>query len=523
MDHNNSSSHLHRQLDWVTTLIPFGAILVLCLLFLLAPEQSGQVLSSIRFFLGDELGSYYLLIGLGVFLCSLYIAFSPYGQIRLGDREKPQYSSFQWGSMMFTAGLAADILFYSLCEWILYAGEDRISQMGSIQDWASTYPLFHWGPIPWSFYLVLASAFGFMLHVRKCDKQKYSEACRPLLGRRVDGFWGKLIDLLAVFALLAGTATTFSLATPLLSMAISHVFHIPASNLLTIGLLAIIGITYTIAVYFGMKGVSKLASSCTYLFFALLLYVLIGGGKARYTIETGITAIGNLTQNFIGLCTWTDALRTSSFPQSKRELWRLRDCLHIEADKMGLTIKSSERVAPISAGMDALGYVNYGSHTLLRKRIKVNAARKLSKLKSRKRRQQIIGSFKGMACHADCKHLFYILTKKNMKKFSEMGVTYTPADGKKRFPGKVTRLSDIVNIPIEIHDFETGIDTKEGENRYLVSFRNPAKQEWGKFFTASAEMKGILDQVSDIEDGFPFETIIKGEVFDGGKRKYNFT
>lgn len=104
--------------------------------------------------------------------------------------------------MMFTAGLAADILFYSLCEWILYAGEDRISQMGSIQDWASTYPLFHWGPIPWSFYLVLASAFGFMLHVRKCDKQKYSEACRPLLGRRVDGFWGKLIDLLAVFACL---------------------------------------------------------------------------------------------------------------------------------------------------------------------------------------------------------------------------------------------------------------------------------------------------------------------------------
>ena len=128
-----------------------------------------------------------------------------------------------------------------------------------------------------------------------------------------------------------------------------------------------------------------------------------------------------------------------------------------------------------------------------------------------------------MACNADCKHLFYILTKNNMKKFSEMGVTYTPADGKKRFPGKVMRLSDIVNIPIEIHDFETGIDTKEGEDRYLVSFRNPRTQEWGKFFTASVEMKGILDQISDIEDGFPFETVLKCEMFDGGKRKYNFT
>lgn len=79
-----------------------------------------------------------------------------------------------------------------------------------------------------------------------------------------------------------------------------------------------------------------------------------------------------------------------------------------------------------------------------------------------------------------------------------------------------------MNIPVEIHDYET-LDTKFGEDRYLVSFKNPATQEWGKFFTASDEMKGILDQISDIEDGFPFETVIKCEQFDGSKRKYNFT
>ena len=313
---NRSSSGLRTQLDWITTLVPFFCILLLCILFVFSPERSGDILASIRFFLGEELGSYYLLIGFGIFLCSLYIAFSKYGTIRLGNLEKPQYSSFRWGSMMFTAGLAADILFYSLCEWILYAGEPRIQQMGGVQDWASAYPLFHWGPIPWSFYLVLAVAFGFMLHVRKRDKQKYSEACRPLLGRRVDGFAGKLIDLLAVFALLAGTATTFSLATPLLSMAVSQVTGLPESNLLTIAILLIIGITYTVTVYFGMKGISRLAASCTYLFFALLLYVFIGGGKPRYILETGITAIGNLAQNFIVLSTWTDALRTSHFPQN---------------------------------------------------------------------------------------------------------------------------------------------------------------------------------------------------------------
>ena len=313
---NNNSRQPVRQLDLVTTLIPFICILLLCTVFFIDPEGSGSVLASIRYFLGDELGSCYLLMGLGIFLCSLYIAFSPYGSIVLGDEKKPQYSSFQWGSMLFTAGLAADILFYSLCEWILYAGEPRISQMGEIQDWAPTYALFHWGPIPWSFYVTLAVAFGFMLHVRRRSKQKYSEACRPLLGNHVDGIPGKLIDLTAVFALLAGTATTFSLATPLLSSAVSHVFGLTQNHFLTILILAVICVTYTVTVYFGMKGVAKLAASCSYLFFALLAYVLIGGGQMRYTIETGLTALGNLTQNFITLSTWTDSLRTSSFPQN---------------------------------------------------------------------------------------------------------------------------------------------------------------------------------------------------------------
>ena len=107
------------------------------------PESSTKALDSIRFFLGDQFGSYYLILGLGAFICSLYMAFSRYGKIRLGNTERPQYSAFSWGSMMFTAGLAADILFYSLCEWMLYAGEPHIADMGSMQDWASTYPLFH--------------------------------------------------------------------------------------------------------------------------------------------------------------------------------------------------------------------------------------------------------------------------------------------------------------------------------------------------------------------------------------------
>ena len=208
---------------------------------------------------------------------------------------------------------------------------------------------------------------------------------------------------------------------------------------------------------------------------------------------------------------------------SKKKLWKLRDIYVTEIAKLGLHIKKDEAIRPVSEGLDFLGFVHFEDFSFLRKRIKQNAARKLHEVKSRKRRQQIIGSFKGMACHADCKNLYKKLTGKKMRKFNEMGVAYTPADGKKRFPGKVTRLSNISNKTIEIHDYETGVKTSQGEDRYVVSFFDPQKKEWGKFFTASEEMKNILDQISDIEDGFPFETVIESEVFDGNKVRYKFT
>lgn len=306
-----------RKIDPATTIIPFVIILLLCVFFVIKPEQSTNALSMIRNFLGDEFGLYYLIVGLGILIISLYIAFSDIGKIKLGGKdEKPKYSFFSWGAMIFTCGLAADILFYSLCEWIYYADESRIADLGSMQDWASTMPLFHWGPIPWSFYATLAACFGFMLHVRGCKKQKYSEACRPLLGSKTDKLPGKIIDILAVIALIAGTATTFSVATPLLSTAITNIIHIPDSKWLTIGILVVTCLCYTVSVMRGMKGVNFLAQICMYIFGALLVFVLIFGGKFRYILETGFTALGNMVQNFIGLSTYTDALRENSFPQN---------------------------------------------------------------------------------------------------------------------------------------------------------------------------------------------------------------
>ena len=280
---------LKNRIDWVITLIPFLCIVALCLTFFTDPAGSSAAVDSIRIFLGEEFGWYYLTLGLGIFLITLYMAFSRFGNIHLGEG-KAQYSLFNWGAMMFTAGIAADILFYSLCEWMIYANESHVLAMGSIQDWSGVFALFHWGPIPWAFYMALAVAFGFMIHVRKRNRQKYSEACRPLLGNLTDRWAGKLVDLLAVFALIAGTATTFSVSAPLLSNAVTAVFGIPDSTALSIMILLVICILYTICAWFGIDGVSWMASACA--------------------------NIGKVAQNFIEFSTYTDPLRETSFPQN---------------------------------------------------------------------------------------------------------------------------------------------------------------------------------------------------------------
>lgn len=306
------------RIDWMITIIPLAIVIVMSTLFFLVPEQSNAVVSEIRYIVGDVFGTYYLVIGLGVFLMTLFVAGSRYGDIVLGSQnEKPKYSFFVWGSMMFTAGLAADILFYSFSEWILYATDPHIAELGSIQDWASMYPIFHWSLIPWGFYLMLAVAFGFMLHVRKRERQKYSEACRPLLGKYTDGILGRVIDLLAVFALLAGTATTFSMATPLMSSIINEIFHVGLKRTgVTIFILVITCIVYTYSLLHGFKGIGVLAKICIYMFLGLLVFVFLFGGEAKYIVEITFSALGRMVQNFFELATFTDPERTTSFPQN---------------------------------------------------------------------------------------------------------------------------------------------------------------------------------------------------------------
>lgn len=156
--------------------------------------------------------------------------------------------------------------------------------------------------------------------------------------------------------------------------------------------------------------------------------------------------------------------------KTKAELWMIRDIIHEQLQKIDLVVKPNERVFPTAEGID---------------------------------------------------FLFNKLTGKTMKSFKDLNVAYKPEDGKKRFAGTVVSIRELVNIPIIVKDFETGIKTEQGEDRCIVSIE--MNGEARKFFTNSEEMKNILAQIKEVPDGFPFETTIKTEVFGKGRTKYVFS
>ncbi|MBQ8969152.1 MAG: RNA-directed DNA polymerase [Bacteroidaceae bacterium] len=198
---------------------------------------------------------------------------------------------------------------------------------------------------------------------------------------------------------------------------------------------------------------------------------------------------------------------------SKRKLWMLRDIMHEKVAELGLQIKPNEVVRPITEGIDFLGFVYDGKKARLRKRTKQKAARKLSKLKSRKRRQEIIGSLKGMAKWGDCKNLYKTLTGKNMTDIGEIKAEVKYQDGKKRFRGSEISPRELAGKPFIIVDFERDLIPRREKERYQRELREnngdssvttPPKKKWlvsiiyngepRKMWTGMMENKAKLEE-----------------------------
>ena len=314
---NNSKE---PQIDWF---IFFGGTLLLLAVvvpIIVAPEWSLGVVNASFEFLTQQFGVYYIIAACTVLVFLLWIGISDSGAIVLGpDGVAPSHSRFSWAAMLFCTGIGSALIYWSATEWAFYYSAPPFGvepRSDEAMLWASSYGLFHWGPVGWALYCLPAVAFCCSYHIRQIPVLRLSAACSSVLKSQTDRWPGRIIDLLFIVGLLGTAATGLGFGTSLVSSAVTRLTGLPDAfeMRLVIVILATTLIAYS--VYRGLdKGIKTLSVINATLALVLVAYVLLVG-PTRFILEMGVTSIGHVLQNFIKMITWTDPANKAEFVEN---------------------------------------------------------------------------------------------------------------------------------------------------------------------------------------------------------------
>lgn len=315
-----------KVMDW-TTFIGTVAVLLFAVIPMMAfPKASEDIITGINSAISDSIGSIYLFMGLAIFCFVMYIAFGKYGNVTLGKAsDKPEFNTFTWAEMLFCAGIGSDILYWGVIEWAFYyqvPPNGAKSMSDEALQYATQYGMFHWGPIAWAIYVLPALPIGYLVFVKKQPVYKISQACRPILKGQTDKFVGKVVDILFIFGLLGGAATSLALGVPLISAGIERLTGLDGKNMiLRSAILLTITVIFAISSYTGLKkGIQKLSDINVWLSFVLLAFIFIIGPTV-FIMETTVTGFGNMLRDFFHMATWLEPFggikgrKETNFPQ----------------------------------------------------------------------------------------------------------------------------------------------------------------------------------------------------------------
>ncbi|WP_445364289.1 BCCT family transporter [Microbulbifer sp. ANSA003] len=292
----------------------FGSLALLLAVtvpLVLFPEVGAAWVLVAKSFVTDKLGVFYLALGVGAILFMVYIVFSDIGQIKLGTPEEdPEFSTLSWASMLFCAGIGASILYWSMIEWIYYYQTPPFQVEGGTPEaarWAVAYGIFHWGPLAWSIYLIPALPIAYFYYVRNHSVLKISEALMPVLGeQRAQGGIGKLIDVLFIFGMLGGGATTLGIAAPLITQGAHELIGVPTGLSTQVVVLMICTMIFGYSAFVGLKkGIRALSNLNMWLSIVLLAFVFVVG-PTLFMLNTGLDALGRVLDNIFHMAAWTE-------------------------------------------------------------------------------------------------------------------------------------------------------------------------------------------------------------------------
>lgn len=269
---------------------------------IISPSSFGNAANGLFNFLVNNFGWLYLISMFIFVLFSVFLACSRYGKIRLGpDDSRPEYSNLSWFGMLFGSGMGIGLVFWGVAE-PLFHYLNPVALKGSTPEaanFAIKTSFFHWGFHPWANYAIIGLALAYF-QFRKNYPGLISSIFTPLIGEKgVEGPIGKTIDILAIFATVAGVATSLGLGTLQINSGLNYLFGIPANIMVAIIIIAVITLIYIWTAVSGIEKGIKLLSDINLIFaFSILILSFIVGPKVKM-INSLTNGLGMYIDSFI--------------------------------------------------------------------------------------------------------------------------------------------------------------------------------------------------------------------------------
>ncbi|HEX6255242.1 MAG TPA: BCCT family transporter [Euzebyales bacterium] len=299
---------LHPQVTFWSA----GLVVTLLVVTLVFREPMEAFFVGLRDGINAFFGWFYILAANLYVLAGLFFAFSRFGKIRLGGPQaRPEFSTGAWYAMLLSAGMGIGLMFWSVAEPIFHltspaplfgveAGTDAAAQAAL----ATTY--YHWGIHPWGIYALVSLALAFFAFNRGLPLT-FRSVFYPLLGKRIYGTWGNVIDVLTVLATLFGLATSLGFGVQQASAGLTFLFGWPANTGFQVLLIAAITAMATLSVVAGLDaGVKRLSQLNIYLAAAFLVFI-VAVGPTLFLLSVFIQSTGFYVQVLPELAFWTEA------------------------------------------------------------------------------------------------------------------------------------------------------------------------------------------------------------------------
>jgi BCCT family betaine/carnitine transporter len=245
-----------------------------------------------------------------VFLFAMFVMISPLGRLRIGGREaRPDFSTGSWLAMLFSAGIGIGLMFYGAAEPLAYYTGWFGTPLGvepgtpAAHDLALSATMFHWGLNAWAIYAVMGLALAYFTFSKGLPLTVRS-AFYPILGDRIWGWPGHIIDLLAVIATLFGLATSLGLGAQQISSGLHYLFEMEAGIGLQVGIIAFITGIATVSVVRGLDGGVKVLSNINMAMAALFLLFVFTVGPTLVILTGFWDNTVNYVRDFLPLSTW---------------------------------------------------------------------------------------------------------------------------------------------------------------------------------------------------------------------------